>query len=61
VDRSSVITRATPDAVLIIDGVFAFSPEISEDRNFRIWLDVPPETSAYLSPILLRNLLIDFR
>jgi uridine kinase len=46
VDRSSVIKRATPDAVLIVDGVFAFSPEISEDRNFRIWLDVPPETSA---------------
>jgi uridine kinase len=45
VDHSAVITRAAPDAVLIVDGVFAFRPEINEHWEFRIWLDVDPKVS----------------
>jgi uridine kinase len=40
VDHSGVITPAAPDAVLIVDGVFAFRPEIDEHWEFRIWVDV---------------------
>ncbi|GIH69227.1 hypothetical protein Mth01_14800 [Sphaerimonospora thailandensis] len=40
-----MVTPAAPDAVLIVDGVFAFRPEIDEHWDFRIWLDVSPETS----------------
>lgn len=46
VDHSSVITHAAPDAVLVVDGVFAFRPEINDHWDFRIWLEVSPETSA---------------
>lgn len=37
-------TPAPPDAVLIVDGVFAFRPEINWD--LRIWLEVDSETSV---------------
>ena len=45
VDHSSVATQAAPNAVLIVDGVFAFRPEIDGYWDFRIWLDVKAETS----------------
>jgi uridine kinase len=45
VDHSRVITRAPPDAVLIVDGVFAFRPEINDHWDYRVWLHVDPETS----------------
>ncbi|KFK90369.1 uridine kinase [Streptomyces sp. JS01] len=35
-----------PDAVLIVDGVFAFRPEIDAYWDFRIWLDVDAELSV---------------
>jgi uridine kinase len=44
-DHSAVITRAAPDAVLIVDGVFAFRPEINAHWDVRIWLHVDPQTS----------------
>jgi uridine kinase len=34
------------DAVLIVDGVFAFRPEIDEFWDLRIWLDVYPQRSV---------------
>ena len=40
-----MITRAAPDAVLIVDGVFAFRPEIDEYWDYRIWLHVEAQTS----------------
>jgi uridine kinase len=43
VDHSGVITPAASDAVLIVDGVFAFRPEIDKHWDFRIWVDVDPE------------------
>ncbi|HEX6467532.1 MAG TPA: hypothetical protein VF069_00445 [Streptosporangiaceae bacterium] len=44
-DHSSVVVQAPPDAVLIVDGVFAFRPQINEHWDLRIWLDVDPELS----------------
>lgn len=46
VDHSSVVTQAEPDAVLVVDGVFAFRPEIDDYWDFRIWLEVDAETSV---------------
>lgn len=46
VDHSAVITRAAPDAVLIVDGVFAFRPEINDHWDFRIWLQVDSDVSV---------------
>ena len=46
VDHSGVITPAASDAVLIVDGVFAFRPEINEHWELRIWLEVDPEVSV---------------
>jgi uridine kinase len=44
-DRSYAKTQAARDAVLIVDGVFAFRPEINEHWDYRIWLYVDPNTS----------------
>src|SRR5262245_21888031 len=44
-DHSSVITRAAHDDVLIVDGVFAFRPEINDHWDYRIWLAVDQDTS----------------
>ncbi|MEG8184476.1 hypothetical protein GZH49_39175 [Nocardia terpenica] len=44
-DHSSVLTTADDDAVLIVDGVFAFRPEINDYWDFRVWLQVPSEVS----------------
>lgn len=46
VDHSPVITLAAPDAVLIVDGVFAFRPEINDCWDFRIWLDIDSDLSV---------------
>jgi uridine kinase len=45
VDHSNEITVAAADAVLIVDGVFAFRPELDEHWDYRIWLHVDRETS----------------
>src|SRR6202008_837096 len=37
--------RAPANAVLIVDGVFAFRPQINEHWDLRIWLEVDPEVS----------------
>ncbi|WP_369166225.1 uridine kinase [Streptomyces sp. AFD10] len=39
-------TPLTRDAVLIVDGVFAFRPEIDAYWDFRVWLDVDAELSV---------------
>jgi uridine kinase len=46
VDHTSAITRAAANAVLVVDGVFAFRPEINDYWDFRIWINVDPETSV---------------
>ncbi|MFH9135258.1 uridine kinase [Streptomyces sp. NPDC017524] len=35
-----------PDSVLIVDGVFAFRPEIDPYWDFRVWMDVDAELSV---------------
>ena len=44
-DHSSTVTAIEPNSVLIVDGVFAFRPEIDEYWDLRIWLEVPVELS----------------
>jgi uridine kinase len=46
VDHRDVVTPAAPDAVLIVDGVFAFRPEIDDWWDYRIWLAIDEETSV---------------
>lgn len=41
-----MLTPAPPDAVLIVDGVYAFRPEINHFWDLRIWLEVDAETSV---------------
>lgn len=45
-DHSSELTPLAPDTVLIVDGVFAFRPEIDAYWDFRIWLEVDAELSV---------------
>lgn len=45
-DHSSERTRLAANAVLIVDGVFAFRPEINAYWDFRIWLWVDAELSV---------------
>ncbi|MFD5427172.1 uridine kinase [Streptomyces sp. NPDC127084] len=45
-DHSAVVTPVGADAVLIVDGVFAFRPEINACWDFRIWLQVDAELSV---------------
>jgi uridine kinase len=44
IDHSDVVD-VPPDGVLIVDGVFAFRPEIDAFWDFRIWVDVDEEES----------------
>jgi uridine kinase len=45
-DHSQVITHAANDAVLVVDGVFAFRPELNPYWDARLWIDVDAETSV---------------
>jgi uridine kinase len=42
IDHSAETIQAAEDAVLIVDGVFAFRPEIDALWDLRIWLQVDP-------------------
>jgi uridine kinase len=44
-DHSKVITSAPRDAVLMVDGVCAFRPDLDEHWDYRIWLQVDEDTS----------------
>jgi uridine kinase len=45
-DHSGAITHAPHDAVLIVDGVFAFRPEINDYWDLRVWVEVTDEVSV---------------
>jgi uridine kinase len=45
IEHRSIVTHAATDAVLIVDGVFAFRPQINGYWDFRVWLDVDEQTS----------------
>lgn len=47
VEHRDVVARAAADAVLIVDGVFAFRPQINHCWDFRIWVDVDERTSVH--------------
>lgn len=44
-DHRDITVSAPPGAVLIVDSVFAFRPEYDDCWEYRIWLDVDPETA----------------
>jgi uridine kinase len=44
-DHRARAVDAPPDAVLIVDSVFAFRPEYDDRWDFRVWLDVDAEAS----------------
>jgi uridine kinase len=46
VDHSATTTAAAPDAVLIVDGVFAFRPELDDHWDFRVWLEIDDDLSV---------------
>ncbi|MFI7129600.1 uridine kinase [Nonomuraea sp. NPDC050153] len=46
IDHSGTTTPLAADSVLIVDGVFAFRPEIDTYWDLRIWLDVDAELSV---------------
>ncbi|MEU0371117.1 uridine kinase [Streptomyces sp. NPDC006283] len=45
-DHSAERTPLAPDSVLIVDGVFAFRPQIDAYWDFRVWLQVDAELSV---------------
>ncbi|MCI4065199.1 uridine kinase [Micromonospora sp. R77] len=45
-EHTDVVTSAAPDAVLVVDGVFAFRPELDDLWDQRIWLEVPAELAV---------------
>jgi uridine kinase len=45
VDHRDVTVQAPPDAILVVDSVFAFRPEYDEFWDFRVWIDVDPPVS----------------
>lgn len=45
VDHREVTVQAPPDAILVVDSVFAMRPEYDEFWDYRIWIDVPADLS----------------
>lgn len=45
-DHSAVVARAPANAVLIVDGVFAFRPQINNYWDVRVWLAVAEDLSV---------------
>jgi uridine kinase len=45
VHHRDVTVTAPPDAIVIVDWVFAFRPEYNEFWDLRIWIDVDPQVS----------------
>ena len=45
-DHSDTTLTLPPDAVLVVDGVFAFRPELDNGWDLRIWIDVDAERSV---------------
>jgi len=45
VDHRATVIAAPADAILVVDGVFAFRPEYNDFWDVRIWIDVSEEIS----------------
>ena len=46
IDHSAVQSAMPPSGVLIVDGVFAYRPEINDYWDLRIWIEIDPELSV---------------
>lgn len=46
VDHSATKLTMTADAVLLVDGVFAFRPELDRYWDLRVWLDIDADLSV---------------
>lgn len=46
VDHSRTLVDMPADGVLIVDGVFAFRPQLDECWDLRIWVHIDPELSV---------------
>ena len=44
-DHRDKLIRAPGDSVLVVDSLFAFRPEYNDCWDYRVWLDVDPETA----------------
>jgi uridine kinase len=44
-DHRGTTVSAPPDAILIVDSVFAFRPQYNDCWEYRIWLDVDPDVA----------------
>lgn len=45
-DHSSEVVELADDGVLVVDGVFAFRPELDDLWDLRIWVDIDAERSV---------------
>ena len=43
IDHSAIKTVMPTNGVLVVDGVFAFRPEINPDWDLRVWIEIDPE------------------
>jgi uridine kinase len=46
-DRRGITITAPPDAILIVDSVFAFRPQYNDCWEYRIWLEVDPDVALH--------------
>jgi len=46
VDHSAVTTAIPVNGVLVVDGVFAYRPEINAYWDLRVWIEISPELSV---------------
>ena len=46
IDHSAVKSVMPPDGVLIVDGVFAYRPEINSYWDLRVWIEIDAELSV---------------
>jgi uridine kinase len=44
-DHRTTAVSAPPAAILIVDSVFAFRPEYNDCWDYRVWLEVDPQTA----------------
>jgi len=44
-DHRDTVVRTPPGTILVVDTVFAFRPEYDDCWEYRIWLDVDPQTA----------------
>lgn len=45
IDHAETRVKAAPDAILVVDGVFAFRPELNDQWDLRVWLEITTSDS----------------